>query len=503
MPSGEVGGYVGVSTVPSTENMKGKWNMWDYAYWKRRDLVPGVEKNNVPAGCLFFYAGTTSPDAAKYSICNGSTISRTTYATLYAVIGDTFGAGDGSNTFEVPDLTDHLLYHKPSSVGVDATISVSAHDHGNLSVYGGYSQSGTTADADNNLKGANNSGYLSASGSATSKFRDHTLLPLITLKKTNLPPGAIIYSFRDPTVSWGDNGTFLKCNAQNVSRSTYDVLFGIISTNYGAGDGASTFGMPDLRGCFPKGLKTFDGSSNYSADAYPEHTHGTFATYTGNESNYGSRQNPSGSDCMMTGPNTTPSSGIGNGNEFRGANFAAHAFISAAAIGDPAAGDLIFYLGGATAPENYASLNGTTVAKAAYADLDAAIEDDFIDGSNIDIIDVRDKYLRGTDLGAARDPDAAARAHGGTSNATGANISGTTQAEALTAHTHGYYSTGNCNNRNPYGPYNDIPYRYAQTNPINTSNLTVTYNSNNQTVTNAASIQYTKIKVNVCMRLVN
>ena len=162
-----------------------------------------------------------------------------------------------------------------------------------------------------------------------------------------------------------------------------------------------------------------------------------------------------------------------------------------------------FALGGATAPENYASLNGTTVAKAAYADLDAAIEDDFIDGSNIDIIDVRDKYLRGTDLGAARDPDAAARAHGGTSNATGANISGTTQAEALTAHTHGYYSTGNCNNRNPYGPYNDIPYRYAQTNPINTSNLTVTYNSNNQTVTNAASIQYTKIKVNVCMRLVN
>ena len=327
-------------------------------------------------------------------------------------------------------------------------------------------------------------------------------MPLLTHKRTNLPPGAIIYCFRDPSVARpADNGTWLKCNAQLVSRTTYDVLFGTIAADYGAGDGATTFGMPDLRGCFPKALKTFDGTSNYSADAYPLHTHGTFATYTGNESNYGSRQNPSGSDCGMTGPTNTPSSGIGNGNEFRGANFSAHAWICATSGGEPAAGDLIFYLGGSTAPTNYAALNGTTVAKADYSQLDAAIEDDFIDGANIEIIDVRDKYLRGTDLGGGRDPDAAARAHGGTSNATGANISGTTQAEALTAHTHGYYSVGNCNTRNPYGPYNDIPYRYANPSPINTGNLTVIYNSNNQTVTNAASIQYTKIKVNICMRL--
>jgi len=40
---------------------------------------------------------------------------------------------------------------------------------------------------------------------------------------------------------------YLECNGQAVSRSTYSALFAIVSTTYGAGDGASTFNVPDLQ----------------------------------------------------------------------------------------------------------------------------------------------------------------------------------------------------------------------------------------------------------------
>lgn len=53
-------------------------------------------------GLIEPFAGTTVP--AGYLLCDGTAVSRATYAALYAVIGDTFGAGDGSTTFNLPDL---------------------------------------------------------------------------------------------------------------------------------------------------------------------------------------------------------------------------------------------------------------------------------------------------------------------------------------------------------------------------------------------------------------
>ena len=54
------------------------------------------------AGIIHAYAGSTAPDG--YLMCDGAAVSRTTYAALFAVIGTTYGAGDGSTTFNVPDL---------------------------------------------------------------------------------------------------------------------------------------------------------------------------------------------------------------------------------------------------------------------------------------------------------------------------------------------------------------------------------------------------------------
>lgn len=55
-----------------------------------------------PPGTILWYAATTPPDG--YLVCDGSLISRTNYAALFAVIGTTFGTGDGSTSFALPNL---------------------------------------------------------------------------------------------------------------------------------------------------------------------------------------------------------------------------------------------------------------------------------------------------------------------------------------------------------------------------------------------------------------
>jgi microcystin-dependent protein len=55
----------------------------------------------VPTGTVLNFAGSSAPTG--FLFCDGSAVSRTTYAALFAVIGSTYGAGDGSTTFNLPD----------------------------------------------------------------------------------------------------------------------------------------------------------------------------------------------------------------------------------------------------------------------------------------------------------------------------------------------------------------------------------------------------------------
>lgn len=60
----------------------------------------------VPVGAIFMW-GTASPPSG-YLVCSGGQVSRTTYASLFAVIGTAFGAGDGSTTFTLPSSYDRM-----------------------------------------------------------------------------------------------------------------------------------------------------------------------------------------------------------------------------------------------------------------------------------------------------------------------------------------------------------------------------------------------------------
>lgn len=68
---------------------------------------------------IFAYAGATAPEG--FLFCDGQAVSRTDYARLFAVIGTTFGAGDGTTTFNVPDLRGEFMRGADRGRGVDAS----------------------------------------------------------------------------------------------------------------------------------------------------------------------------------------------------------------------------------------------------------------------------------------------------------------------------------------------------------------------------------------------
>lgn len=72
-------------------------------------------ENPVPTGSVIPFAGETPPEG--FLLCNGQEVSRITYARLFSVIGEKFGAGDGVTTFEVPNLVEKFIEGTESSVG--------------------------------------------------------------------------------------------------------------------------------------------------------------------------------------------------------------------------------------------------------------------------------------------------------------------------------------------------------------------------------------------------
>ena len=113
--------------------------------------------NAVPLGTVSGFAGSTAPSG--WQLCYGQAISRTQYAGLFAVTSTTYGSGDGSTTFNVPDLRGRVVAGLDNMGGTDAarlstantlgtttgtetitlaTADIPAHSHANtVSITGG------------------------------------------------------------------------------------------------------------------------------------------------------------------------------------------------------------------------------------------------------------------------------------------------------------------------------------------------------------------------------
>lgn len=111
------------------ENLESKQDLFN---WLKENITTILPPGNVqaqiayavagivlpPPGSVFFFAAATAPDG--YLACDGSAVSRTVYANLFAACGTTYGVGDGSTTFNLPDLRGRAAYGLGTSTDLGA-----------------------------------------------------------------------------------------------------------------------------------------------------------------------------------------------------------------------------------------------------------------------------------------------------------------------------------------------------------------------------------------------
>ena len=141
----------------------------------------------VPTGGIIDFASSTAPSG--FLECNGAAVSRTTYSALFTVIGTTFGSGDGSTTFNLPDLRGEFVRGYDNGRGVDSgrvfgssqAESVGPHSHDiELSGYTDISHD-SSAEGDRTISssGTPASGYISNNSGTENRPRNVALLKII------------------------------------------------------------------------------------------------------------------------------------------------------------------------------------------------------------------------------------------------------------------------------------------------------------------------------------
>lgn len=79
--------------------------------------LTGIE--GIPTGTIIPWSDSSAPTG--FLECAGAAVSRSTYADLFAIIGTTYGVGDGSSTFNVPDLQDNVAVSKSNNKALGST----------------------------------------------------------------------------------------------------------------------------------------------------------------------------------------------------------------------------------------------------------------------------------------------------------------------------------------------------------------------------------------------
>lgn len=88
-----------------------------------------AQASSTPAGVIEAYGGSSTPPTG-YLYCDGSAVSRTTYASLFAAIGTYWGVGDNSTTFNIPDLRGYYLIGvSGATYTIGANYGSSTHTH--------------------------------------------------------------------------------------------------------------------------------------------------------------------------------------------------------------------------------------------------------------------------------------------------------------------------------------------------------------------------------------
>jgi microcystin-dependent protein len=191
----------------------------------------------MPTGSVIAFAGSTAP--TNWLLCHGQAISRSTYSSLFTAIGTTYGAGDGSTTFALPDMRGRVAAGKDDMGGSAASrlTSTVLSASNTLGATGGSQthtltsgESGVPAHShantltNNAVNTGNNSVGHTHSGTTNNDSPDHTHQQ----KQQDSP--SYSWSVSGGGASWGLSGTEATSGAS--ARHTHSFTTGGISANH-------------------------------------------------------------------------------------------------------------------------------------------------------------------------------------------------------------------------------------------------------------------------------
>lgn len=140
--------------------------------------------SSLPAGSVIYHAANTPPTG--FLKADGSAVSRSTYSDLFAAIGTTYGAGDGSTTFLVPDLRGEFMRGWDDSRGIDSGRSFgsaqadefASHSHNYTNPTNGSTPTGTGGGSNRSFP-TPNGGTTTSTGGTETRPRNVALLACI------------------------------------------------------------------------------------------------------------------------------------------------------------------------------------------------------------------------------------------------------------------------------------------------------------------------------------
>jgi microcystin-dependent protein len=173
----------------------------------------------VPVGGVIDYPSATPPNATYWHLANGTAIDRTIYATLFSLIGTTFGVGDGVTSFNLPNYTDRLsiaagnLYALAATGGAVSntpTISVtdSGHNH--------------TQNSHTHVLTGHTHSTPSSNLNTTGGLVPHGTTPIVTTTGTNMligESGAVNATALTATIPASTTGTGVDSIASSTSTN--------------------------------------------------------------------------------------------------------------------------------------------------------------------------------------------------------------------------------------------------------------------------------------------
>jgi len=249
----------------------------------------------------------------------GGTVSRSEYSQLFNVIGTKYGAGDGSTTFGLPNVSSlsWVQYTTTSgNIGTTGNGLLPAHTH----LYQGTPGASSPNAAQNPnsqptpYNPSSSTGAMSSFGNANGNIcKSADFVPYIVAKVvTPLIPVGAVFVYLDTRQPPEIPAKYLVASGQYLSRTEYGALYNIMGTTYGSTT-SENFALPDLRGAFVCNQQSAT-LSGVRADEVASHRH-DYTRATGTRAGYFTG---GGGTCAVGSGDATTST-VG-GNETRPPN---------------------------------------------------------------------------------------------------------------------------------------------------------------------------------------